>query len=78
MFGVAGQWMLARLRLVQAYLARIASLRRLIHACDKEIDVIATAIDYRVAQIPCWKAIQSIDGRGRRWWRWRWARGCGG
>jgi transposase len=64
LFGVAGQRMLQRLRLAPAYQARIASLRRLINACDKEIDVIAKAIGYRVAQVPGWKAIQAIDGVG--------------
>ena len=43
--------MLQRLRLAAAYQARIASLRRLINACDKEIDVVAKAIGYRMAQL---------------------------
>jgi transposase len=64
LFGVAGERMLAGLRLAPAYQARVASLRRLIHACDKEIDVLAKAIDYRAAQMPGWKAIQAIDGVG--------------
>ncbi|HEX6682617.1 MAG TPA: IS110 family transposase [Candidatus Limnocylindrales bacterium] len=64
LFGAAGERMLARLRLAPAYQARIASLRRLIHACDKEIDLVAKAIGYRVAQIPGWKAVQAIDGVG--------------
>ena len=61
LFGVAGERMLARLPLAAAYQARIASLHGLINACDKETDVVAKAVGYRVAQIPGCKAIQAID-----------------
>jgi len=64
LFGVAGNDMLGRLRLPAAYLARIASLRRLITLCDKEIDAFAKVIGWRLADVPGWKAIQALGGVG--------------
>jgi len=64
LFGVAGNQLLDRLRLAPAFLARAASLRRLIALYDKEIDAFAKVISVRLARVPGFQAIQAIDGIG--------------
>ncbi|WP_406036342.1 IS110 family transposase [Micromonospora sp. NBC_00898] len=64
LFGVAGQQLLAELRLPDVYAGRIASLRRLIDAFGFEIDLYAKMTSARLATHPGYVAVQAIDGVG--------------
>ena len=64
LFGVAGQQLLAELRLDPAYHARVVSLRRLIDALDFEIDIVAKRTAARLAADAGYRAVQTIDGVG--------------
>jgi len=64
LFGVAGQQLLAELRLEAVYNARIVSLRRLIDALDFEIDIVGRRTAAKLAADAGYRAVQAIDGVG--------------
>jgi transposase len=64
LFGVAGQQLLAELRLAAVYHARVVSLRRLIDALDFEIDIVAKRTAVKLAADAGYLAVQAIDGVG--------------
>jgi transposase len=64
LFGVAGQQLLAELRLPDVYAGRVASLRRLIDAFGFEIDLYAKMTSARLSTHPGYVAVQAIDGVG--------------
>jgi transposase len=64
LFGVAGEKLLDELCLDAAYHARVVSLRRLIDACDFEIDIVGKRTTAKLAAHPGYRAIQAIDGVG--------------
>jgi transposase len=64
LFGVGGIDLLERLDLPKPYMARIASLRRLIDLLDFEIDIFAKLTHVRLARDPGYTAVQTIPGIG--------------
>jgi len=64
LFGVAGQKLLDELGLDGPYLARVASLRRLIDALTFEIDIVAKRVAADLKGHPGYQAIQAIPGVG--------------
>lgn len=64
LFGVEGTALLDRLALPAPYMARIASLRRLMDLVDFEIDVFAKLARRRLAADPGFTAVQTIPGIG--------------
>jgi transposase len=64
LFGVAGQQLLAELRLAAVYHARVVSLRRLIDVLDFEIDIVAKRTAVKLAADAGYLAVQAIDGVG--------------
>src|SRR2546421_3132639 len=64
LFGVAGVQLLDQLALDPPYLARVASLRRLIDALDFEIEVVGRRTAADLAAHPGYRAVQAIGGVG--------------
>jgi transposase len=64
LFGVAGTQLLDHLALDPPYLARVASLRRLIDALDFEIEVVGRRTAADLAAHPGYRAVQAIGGVG--------------
>jgi len=64
LFGVAGQALLDACPLAEAYTVRVESLRDLIGAVDREIDMLQVRIDHELADDSGWWAIQAIPGVG--------------
>ena len=65
LYGVAGPIWLDSLELPKAYATRIESLRDLIGAYDREIDIFERLIAAELADHAGYRAIQAIDGVGR-------------
>jgi transposase len=64
LFGVGGNALLDRLRLPAPYVARIASLRRLLDHLDCEIDLFDNLVRGRLRTDPGYTAVQQIPGIG--------------
>ena len=64
LFGVGGTELLDGLDLPKPYLARVASLRRLIDLLDFEIDIFAKLTRGQLARDPGYIAVQTIPGIG--------------
>lgn len=65
LYGVAGPVWLDSLELPAGYAARLGSLRDLIEAYNREIDIFERLISARLRDHPGFRAIQAIDGVGR-------------
>lgn len=64
LFGLGGQELLDRVRLVPPYRARVESLQRIIDLLDWEIDVVRRQIATRLIGYPGYRAVQRIPGIG--------------
>jgi transposase len=65
LWGVAGPAWLERLELPEAYTIRLDSLRDLVEAYEREIDMLERTIHARLRTDPGYRAIQAIDGVGQ-------------